>query len=133
MPFMVRWPGHLPEGVVEDRPVISLDIAATALALAGAKSEQPLDGVNLVPFLSGDSTGRPHEEFYWRQGQRIAVRVGDRKLLRNDRRNADAWELYDLADDIGEINNLIDQMADRTAALRELLERMDDQMVERAF
>lgn len=133
VPFMVRWPGHLPEGVVEDRPVISLDIAATALALAGVEPRQPLDGVNLMPYLAGDSKGRPHEEFFWRQGERIAVRVGDWKLLRNDRRNPDAWELYNLNDDLAETNNLIDQMVDRGGALRDVLERLDAEMVDRAF
>ena len=133
VPFMMRWPGKLPAGEVEDRPVISLDIAATALALAGGQPRKPLDGVNLMPYLADGAAGRPHEELFWRQGERIAVRVGDWKLLRNDRRNPDAWELYNLSDDLAETNNLIEQTPERGSALREVLDRFNGEMVEAAF
>jgi len=133
VPFMMKWPGKLPAGQVENRPVMSLDIAATALALAGAEPRKPLDGVNLMPYLADGAAGRPHEEFFWRQGPRIAVRVGDWKLLRNDRRNADAWELYNLSDDLAETNNLFGQIPERGAALREALERFNGEMVGSAF
>ena len=133
VPFLMKWPGKLPAGQVEDRPVMSLDIAATALALAGAEPREPLDGVNLMPYLAGGDRGRPHEEFFWRQGPRIAVRVGDWKLLRNDRRNANAWELYNLSDDLAETNNLFEQFPERGSALREVLNRFNGEMVDSAF
>ncbi len=133
VPFLMKWPGKLPAGQVENRPVMSLDISATALALAGAAPRKPLDGVDLMPYLADGDTGRPHEEFFWRQGPRIAVRVGDWKLLRNDRRNPDAWELYNLNDDLGETNNLIEQIPERGAAMREVLDRFNREMADRAF
>ena len=86
-----------------------------------------------MPFLSGSRSGRPHEELYWRQGNRIAVRVGDWKLLRNSRQPGGDWELYDLSTDLTESNNQIDSNPDRAEKLREVLERFDSQMVERAF
>ena len=133
VPFMMKWAGKLPAGEVENRPVMSLDIAATALALAGAAPRKPLDGVNLMPYLADGDTGRPHQEFFWRQGERIAVRVGDWKLLRNDRRNADAWELYNLSDDLAETNNLFEQNPERGSALRQALDRLNGEMVDSAF
>lgn len=133
VPFLMKWPGKLPAGQVEDRPVMSLDIAATALALAGAEPRKPLDGVNLMPYLADGDRGRPHEEFFWRQGPRIAVRVGDWKLLRNDRRNANAWELYNLSDDLAETNNLFELLPERGSALREVLDRFNGEMVDSAF
>lgn len=133
VPFLMKWPGKLPAGQVESRPVLSLDIAATALALAGAEPRKPLDGVNLMPYLADGAAGRPHEEFFWRQGPRVAVRVGDWKLLRNDRRNANAWELYNLSDDLTETNNLIEQNPERGSALRQVLDRFNREMVESAF
>lgn len=133
VPFLVQWPARLPQGVEEHRPVISLDIAATALDVAGAGGEAELDGVNLTPYLASGENGRPHEELYWRQGRRVAVRVGDWKLLRNSRTDVEAWELYDLASDPGETRNLIEEESQRAASLQSVLERIDGQMVEPVF
>jgi arylsulfatase A-like enzyme len=68
VPFFVTWKGRLPAGKTYDKPVIQLDIAATALAAAGieVKPEWKLDGVNLGPFLIGESgQSQPHEALYW--------------------------------------------------------------------
>jgi arylsulfatase A-like enzyme len=103
------------------------------LSLAGAEIPSNLDGVSLTPYWSGELTGSRHEELFWRQGNRIAVRVGDWKLLRNSRQAEGDWELYDLSSDIAEANNLIDREAARAGELRKALERLDAEMVERAF
>jgi arylsulfatase A-like enzyme len=66
VPFAAQWIGHLPQGVSYDAPVSSLDIFATAAALVNAKAKNPLDGVNLMPFVSGKNKGVPHEALYWR-------------------------------------------------------------------
>ena len=81
---MVQWKGRLPAGKVDDRPVIQLDILPTALAAAGVevKPEWKLDGVNLLPYLTGEKTGAPHEALYWRFGRQIAIRMGDWKLVK---------------------------------------------------
>ena len=89
VPFVVSWPGTLKPGVFE-QPVIQLDLHATALAAAGveAKPEWKLDGVNLLPFLTGEKSGAPHDALYWRFGEQMAIRMGDYKLVRYDS-NAD--------------------------------------------
>lgn len=136
IPFMVRWPGRLPAGATYDKPVSSMDIFATAVAVAGATPPKgrALDGVNLLPYLTGEAQGRPHETLYWRQGRNTAVRVGDWKLLRHGRgKNAGAWELYDLARDIGEMNNLADAEPERRDALEAIWKKLDAEMVEPAF
>jgi arylsulfatase A-like enzyme len=98
VPFIVSLPGRLRPQTL-DTPVISLDATATALALAGiATTPTPLDGANLWPLLSGKSTAAPQPTLYWRVGERHALRHGDWKLLRQ----RGAWQLYDLAQDIGE-------------------------------
>ena len=117
VPFLVSWPGRLKPGVYE-QPVIQLDLTATALAVAGmaAKPEWKLDGVNLLPFLSGAKADPPHDALYWRMGRQMAVRAGDYKLVRYDS-NADTRtgvrkqpvteaKLYHLSDDIGETKDL---------------------------
>jgi arylsulfatase B len=134
VPFMMRWPGRIAAGGIEQRPVISLDIAATALAAAGAEIPGNFDGVDLMPFLNGGREGRPHETLYWRQGERTALREGDWKLLRNPRRGQGGdWELYNLEADISESNNRAGDEPERVAELKEIWLRLDGQMAERAF
>lgn len=65
IPFMVQWKDTLPAGKVYDEMVVSTDIFATSLALAGVRSMPETDGVNLMPYLLGQKTDRPHEKMYW--------------------------------------------------------------------
>ena len=81
VPFIMRWKGVLPEGRVYEHPVISLDVAATALALAGRPSPSDLDGADLIPYLTGAKTGPPHQALYWRFWGQAAVRAGSWKYL----------------------------------------------------
>lgn len=107
VPFVVRWTGRLPQGATFDQPVISLDVAPTALAAAGATpspGDKPFDGVDLLPFLKGDVTTPPHETLFWRFGLgNAAVRAGNWKLIKIADQPV---ELYDLAADLGETKNL---------------------------
>ncbi len=120
VPFLIQWKGKLAAGKVDDRPVIQLDILPTALAAASIdiNPEWKLDGVNLLPYLTGTKAGSPHEALYWRFGKQIAIRVGDWKLVKGvgseglagieeavKATTANA-ELYNLKDDIGERTNL---------------------------
>jgi hypothetical protein len=119
VPWIVRWKGRLPEGKLDDRPVIQLDILPTALAAAGveAKPEWKLDGVNLLPYLTGERSEPPHKALYWRFGKQIAIREGDWKLVKAPgggvgpgeligAATVDGAQLYNLATDIGEQTNL---------------------------
>ena len=118
VPFIVSWPGRIPPRT-DATPVISLDATATALALAGISAPPtPLDGVNLWPLLSGKSTAAPHSALYWRVGERHAIRQGDWKLLRQ----RGAWQLYDLAHDVGEQTDRAMAEPARTQALAALWE-----------
>jgi arylsulfatase B len=81
VPFMVQWKSKIPAGKVFDKPVVSVDMFATAARLSGAKMPTNLDGVDLMPFLTGRQAGAPHETFYWRQGPKTALRHGDWKLV----------------------------------------------------
>jgi len=105
VPFAAQWKGTLPAGIVFDHPVISLDIMATIVALSGAaiSADYPLDGVNLVPHLTGANPDPPHSLLFWRKYQDMsrAVRFGDFKLVDTDPATEE-MELYNLTDDIGE-------------------------------
>ena len=119
----MQWKGHLPAGKVDDQPVIQLDILPTALSAAGVeiKPEWKLDGVNLLPYLSGQKSDAPHKALYWRMGQQMAIRMGDWKLVKSvgckgiegveqrGKASTDGAELYNLAADIGEKTNVAEQ------------------------
>ncbi len=101
----MQWKGHLPEGKIYAEPVISLDVVPTALAAAGAPADASakLDGVDLLPYLSGKNSGRPHDTLYWRFGPQWAIRSGDFKLLQPPEGGV---QLYDLAADVSETKDL---------------------------
>jgi len=122
VPWAMHWKGHIPAGQVDERPVIQIDILPTALAAAGvaAQPEWKLDGVNLLPYVTGEKQEAPHEALYWRFGQQIAIRKGDWKLVKAPGGGAEKGErggvattqgaqLYNLANDIGEKTNLAQQ------------------------
>jgi len=81
VPFIMNWPGQLPAGKVYEPSVSTLDIASTAVAFAGLPPDDRLDGVNLMPFLTGKNTTAPHEALYWRLWDQAAVRAGKWKYL----------------------------------------------------
>lgn len=108
VPFIVRWPGSLPRGAACDEPVISLDVMPTVCAAAGAElpDDRIYDGRNMLPVILGQAEKPLHEALFWYDGtNQWAVRAGKWKLLS---RNGSV-ELYDLASDIGEKNNLKEQ------------------------
>lgn len=150
VPFLVSWPAKLKPGVY-DQPVISLDFLPTAVAAAGgvvgvppsggrsgvsgpAKAGTPaLDGVNLIPFLTGEKTGAPHETLFWRSngpGGNYAARMGDWKLVRLGKA---APELYNLASDVGESKNLATEKPDMLAKLQSAVENWDKNNIEPVF
>lgn len=118
VPFFMRWPAALPKGASVTAPVSHFDIFATAAAAAGQKlpADRPIDGVNLLPFVTGQATGRPHDTLFWRTDTYRVVRSGDWKLQVTERPKQD-W-LYDLATDPLEKNNLAAREPQRVAAMK---------------
>ena len=109
VPFALQWKGTVPAGQIFNDPVISLDILGTIAGVTQVPiaNERPLDGVNLIPFLTGQSTGAPHDILFWRKSGRIAqaVRQGTHKYVINSKNMKPA--LYDLSEDIDESDNLL--------------------------
>ena len=122
VPFALQWPARVPAGQVIDTPVISLDLFPTAMAAAGVEESpgKPLDGVNLLPMVTGKPRERPHRTLYWKNGDAWAVRDGDLKLVVPAARDAGAPALYDLAADIGETKDLAAGRKDDVARLQGL-------------
>lgn len=133
VPFMVRWKGKLPAGEVYRRPVISLDIFATAAAAADApiSHRKKMDSVDLLPYLLGAKKSSPHETLFWRLKNRTAIRVGDWKLLRNPARGLTAdWQLYNLKKDVGETTDLASANPEILRKLRAQWESLNAEMID---
>ena len=81
VPFVAAWPGKIPGGQVFEHPVISLDITATAIASAGQPPAPELDGVNLLPHLTGEKKEPPHQTLYWRWVDQAAIQEFPYKLI----------------------------------------------------
>ncbi|MGL4554415.1 MAG: sulfatase [Gemmataceae bacterium] len=128
VPLIVRWPGRVTPGV-NHAAVVNTDLMPTLLGLAGVKAPAGLDGVDWSGSLKGGGPAAGREVFwhfphYNNQGGRPggAVRVGDRKLIQyyDDGRT----ELYDLAADPGELDDVaaanVEEAARLTARLKAL-------------
>lgn len=113
VPFVAAWPGRIPAGQQVDHPVLSLDIAATACALAAGSNADGLDGVNLVPLLTGKTTAAPHDAIYWRWRSQAAVLEMPWKLVTLGGQKF----LFDVSTPGGEKLNLIDKQPQIAARL----------------
>jgi arylsulfatase A-like enzyme len=129
VPCLMRWPAKLPQGKLIHQPAITMDLTATFLAAAGAAppSGRQLDGINLLPILTGEVPQR-ERTFYWRVNrstrQQKAIRHGDWKYV---------WDggvdlLFNLKDDIGERRDLGYQNQAIASDLKARLKNWEDEM-----
>ncbi len=84
VPFIARWPGVIPAGTVTEAMSMNFDVFATCLALAGIPrpTDRIIDGMNLLPVLTGESTSL-HDTLYYYKGRRlVGVRHRNWKYLR---------------------------------------------------
>ncbi len=125
VPLIVRWPGVTREGAIDSTPVISMDLTATILDATGIsrKGLQPLDGESLKPVLEGEKPSRnplffhyPHWSFHKENRPGSAIRDGKYKLIL--RYDDNSVELYNLETDLGEANDLADELPEMAAKLR---------------
>lgn len=141
VPFLVEWPGETPAGSVSDEPVISVDIYPTLLEIAGVEGDPQhnanVDGESLVPVLRSPDARLDRDALYWHYphyhngGARpySAIRARDWRLVQWHRDKS--VELYSLAEDLGETQDLAESHPEKARELRKKLaawrERVDAQ------
>ena len=122
LPLIAHWPlGITAKGALREQPGHLIDVMATCVDLSGAKyptkvGEQaitPLEGKSLVPAFANKPIER--EAIYWEHEGNRAVRVGDWKLVAKG--PGGRWELYDLAKDRTEANDLAAAQPERVKEL----------------
>ena len=121
VPFLAQWKGKFPAGKTYEFPVMNLDVMPTIVTAAGVKADPAwkLDGVDLMPFLTGTNKARPHETLYWRYGPQWGIRHGDMKLVVSKGGSGEP-ELYNLASDFAESKNLASAQPEKAKELQAL-------------
>lgn len=109
VPAFVRWPGKIKAGSFTNQVAITMDWTATILSMAGAKPDKkfPLDGISLVPVLTGNQKNIDRT-LYWRTFQRTkqkAMRSGNWKYIQDEKGDY----LFDLGKDQAEKTDLKDK------------------------
>ncbi len=129
VPLMVRWPGRIEAGSTSEAVVGPIDLYPTILDALDLKKPKAhvVDGVSILPVLEQTGTLDREALFTWFPHiiPAVSVRAGDWKLIRRWEPHPDypeVRELYNLADDIGETNNLAKNMPDKVAALDKLID-----------
>ena len=137
IPFMVQWKGVIPAGGKYTNPVMGFDCHAMALAAAGISvpKDQPIDGVDLVPYLTGKNDGQPHEQLFWRKFDQdaISIRKGNLKLVADSQRSTKGYKLFDLSKDIGEKEDLFSKNPETADQLIEECDQWNSQLKPTAF
>lgn len=131
--FGASWPGVLPQGVDYDGTLNAVDLFTTTVELSGAEipHDRVIDGVNLLPYLTGKKTGNPHESLFFRRKDRgnFSYRSGNYKLVYDSKAKMDpSGELYDLSQDIGESGDLSAELPEVKARLAEEYKAIDSQL-----
>lgn len=148
VPFLARWPGRIPAGLVCDEPAMTIDVLPTVAELIGAELPAlPIDGQSIWPLLSGAPGARsPHEAlfFYYHRNDLEAVRKGRWKLHfphgyrsmqgralgsggipgKYDYGRRTGLELYDLDADIGESTDVAAEHPEVVASIEALADAM---------
>ena len=107
VPFTMQWPKKIKPGITYDKPIIALDVFATVASAASAEKyiKNNIDGVDLLPYLTGDKFGLPHEYLYWQNPDKDIDVVRDERYkylrIKNDE------YIFDLKNDISEETNII--------------------------
>lgn len=121
VPLIVYWPGAIEPGVVED-PLAFWDFMPTALDLAAVAAPDDIDGISYLPAIL-DYVQPQHEYLYWEfheQGKKQAVRLDSLKAIRFV--EEDRIELYNLAQDIAERNDISGQHPDVVERVTQIMQ-----------
>ena len=85
-----------------------------------------LDGVNLIPFLTGQTKSPPHDNLFWRSGVQLAIRSEGWKLVRTNA--SEPAQLYNLAQDIGEKSDLAAKQPEKAKELQTAFDSWNKQL-----
>jgi arylsulfatase len=127
IPMLARWPGKIKPGTKSDLPGAFCDFLPTFCDLSGAPAPREIDGLSLLPTLLGQGEQRSHEFLYWEipsGGGQQALRMRDWKGYRGGlAKEARTLELYNLASDLGEREDVAAQHPEVVRQILDILRR----------
>ena len=113
VPMIASWPKHIAPGSTSNHISAFYDVLPTLAEVAGVAPIDGTDGISFLPTLLGDEEQKTHEFMYWefhQYGGQVALRMGDWKFMQRQlSEDEPTVELYNLAEDIQESNNVADQ------------------------
>lgn len=114
---LARWPGKIPAGSIVSQPLWSPDLLIACTELSGAQvpKDRAYDGKNPLPVLT-DGASSPHESFFFAYRSHMALRKGNWKIVRE--KPTEPWQLFNLAVDLGETQDLASDLPQRVAELK---------------
>ena len=121
IPYIVRWPGKVKGGQVSDLLFYQPDVLPTIAELCNAKAPNDIDGLSILPTILGVGEQQQHSFLYWEFGNQTAARIGNWKAIFS--RKQDSWELFNVAKDVSETNNLADAHPEKLAQLQAVTKR----------
>lgn len=150
VPLIIRWPGQIDKGSVCNEMATMMDFYPTLAHIIGAQipADRKIDGYDILPLLTDKNAKSPYPFlcYYGRDGRLAAIRKGDWKLhllepserwagkqpvkeaLLDQRPSTPLPWLYNLASDIGEINNIAESNPDIVRELTELALSLDTEL-----
>ncbi|MHC4640308.1 MAG: arylsulfatase [Planctomycetota bacterium] len=126
-PFIAHWPAVIKPGQITNQVGHIIDILPTFMDITGASYPEQIDGrklkrpigKSLLSIFKGKKR-KPHDVLYWQFGKGKAIRIGDFKLVKYG--NSD-WELYDMANDRTELNNLAARFPEKAKEMSQMWEK----------
>jgi len=118
VPAIANWPDHIPPASTTDQTAMTIDIMPTALALAGASSSKPFDGVDLSPVIL-NNTLLEDRALFWHYNNQVALRSGQWKYVEG-LNGLEGPGLYNLSKDIAEQNNLVESQPEKLSELKSM-------------
>ena len=127
IPFITSWPASIKPGQTSGHPSAFWDFLPTVCEITGQPLPENIQGISLVPTLTGTGDQQKHPHLYWefheKDGRR-AIRQGDWKLVQYTLKKPDetTTELFNIANDISEKNNLSKEHPEKLTELLALIE-----------
>jgi len=134
VPFAMQWPEKIPSGSIYESAIISFDIFATAIGNSAKpiETKNELDGVNLIPYITGVNKSSPHDYLFWRKfdadNHAIRNNQGEKVVMIKEKSM-----LFYLDKDISETTNLIHSQKELFKQLEETYQNWNSKMLNPIF
>ena len=128
VPMLFSWKGNLPAGKEYIQPVSLMDIYVTCASIAGVQlpEDRVYDGINLMPFLTGEDTLQTVRPLFWRTDFNKALRFNHWKMVWNDR-DGQVF-LYNLENDPGEQHNMAPDYPEKIIEFKQMFGKWESEM-----